>query len=285
MKSSPKRAFTLIELLVVIGIIAILVALLLSGVQKVRQAAARTQCQNNLHQLSMALQDYVSQRGHFPSAYRAQNLNPGWGWGAELLPFLEQTNLYQDAQIDRLPFGGGQNPAQPSGWTQTPVAVFRCPSDTGAELNDLRAQFATSNYRAVAGPEPFPYFVPDQDLGGVMWQNSKIRIGDITDGTSNTVVVGECMLNDATGSKAALWAGMTGLVDNTIIISDVMWWVDNDTAVINGPAPQAFGSWHPGGAFFAFADGSVRFFYEGGDVNNMRWLAGRDDGNLVSLDD
>jgi prepilin-type processing-associated H-X9-DG protein len=93
------------------------------------------------------------------------------------------------------------------------------------------------------------------------------------------------MLNDATGSKAALWAGMTGVVGNSVIISDVMWWVDNDTAVINGPAPQAFGSWHPGGAFFAFADGSVRFFYEGGDVNNMRWLAGRDDGNLVSLDD
>src|ERR1700686_3280941 len=99
MKPSQRPAFTLIELLVVIGIIAILIALLASGVQKVRQAAARVQCQNNLRQLCLGLHNYVSDRGHFPAAYRAPGVEPGWGWGAVLLPYLEQGPLYRDAGV------------------------------------------------------------------------------------------------------------------------------------------------------------------------------------------
>src|SRR5262249_38935755 len=171
--------------------------------------------------------------------------------------------------------GAGANPALPDANTQLPLPLFRCPSDLGPALNNLRLNHGTSNYRAVAGPVTTPLFLPDQDMGGVMFQNSRIRIPQITDGTSNTLAVGECILDEQVSKRAAIWAGMTGLRDGSVWISDVMWWVDEASAVINGPAPQALSSRHSGGAFFGFCDGSVRFFQEGGDVNNLRWLAGR----------
>jgi Protein of unknown function (DUF1559) len=114
--------------------------------------------------------------------------------------------------------------------------------------------------------------------------NSKIKITQIKDGTSNTLLVGECMFDKATDKWAAIWAGMTGVQpEGTVRISDVMWWVDNDSARINGPAPQAFSSRHPGGAFFAFCDGGIRFFREGGSLDVVRWVAGRHDGQIVDL--
>ena len=77
---------------------------------------------------------------------------------------------------------------------------------------------------------------------------------------------------------------MHGVEPAGVFISDVMWWVDQDTATVNGPAPQAFSSWHTGGAFFGFCDGSVRFFRNSANPDNIRWLAGRNDGVVVSPD-
>jgi prepilin-type N-terminal cleavage/methylation domain-containing protein/prepilin-type processing-associated H-X9-DG protein len=283
-------AFTLIELLVVIAIIAVLIALLMPAVQKVREHASRIKCENNLHQMSLALHSYASVNDYFPSSYVASSLDPGWGWGAFLLPHVEQENLYRAAGVGSSTFGGGANPAQPNSLTQTALKVFRCPSDVGPDLNPIRLDFALSNYRAVAGPITYPSFIPDLDMGGVMFQNSKIRITDITDGTSNTLAVGECIFDETSGKRAALWAGMTGERPDpdtgvlSIWISDVMWWVDDATATINGTAPQAFSSRHIGGAYFGFCDGSVRFFREGGDVQTLKWLAGRNDGHIVPFD-
>lgn len=308
-----RSGFTLIELLVVIAIIAILIALLVPAVQKVREAAARTQCQNNLHQICLGLHNYAGIKGHFPAAYTAPGLNVGWGWGAEILPFVEQDPLFRTAGVATRRFDNGRNPAQPDSFTQTPLSIYRCPSDPSPILNPMRLNHALSNYRAVMGTislrDPrwgffftgFPdySFPPAATLppgvlppsGGVMFQNSTVKPVQVTDGTSNTVAIGECIFDERIGKWAAIWPGMTGLrpapgkTANSIWISDVMWWLDEDTAKINGSAPQAFSSRHSGsGAHFGFCDGSVRFFREGGDVSVIRFLGGRNDGHVVNYD-
>jgi prepilin-type N-terminal cleavage/methylation domain-containing protein/prepilin-type processing-associated H-X9-DG protein len=310
-----RPAFTLIELLVVIAIIAILIALLVPAVQKVREAAARTQCMNNLKQICIGLHNYADQFGRFPGAYSTPDpsydyAGCGWGWAAHLLPYIEQDGLFKSAGVDNkaVPFG----PVFPGSSTPTPatessIATYRCPSDLGPDINYARLNYATSNYRAVMGPwsaigDPrftypnysYGFFYQNMDVGGVMFENSKIRFADITDGTSTTMAVGECILTydmkACTGRKGAIWAGMTGYHSDPctgafgVYISDTMWWLDENTAVVNGPAPQAFSSFHPGGINYGFCDGSVRFFRDGMDPFIAMAMAGRNDGFVVEED-
>jgi prepilin-type N-terminal cleavage/methylation domain-containing protein len=291
-----RSAFTLIELLVVIAIIAILIGLLVPAVQKVRAAAARTGCQNNLHQIGLGLHNYAGVKKYFPPAYRTSAaatatvpVQPGWGWGTLILPYVEQAPLYTSLNPDNTVFGGGANPvtatAGGTAASQTPLSVFRCPADPGNPQNTYRLNHGTSNYRAVAGPTTFPTFSENQDMGGVMYENSKTNFAAIKDGTSNTVVVGECIYDEPNGKRGALWVGMTGRGTDGARISDVMWWIDDANSTINGSTPQAFSSKHDGGAFFVFGDGSVRFFAQGGDVTTLKYLAGRADGVAVNLPD
>ncbi len=287
-----RRAFTLIELLVVIAIIAILIGLLLPAVQKVREAAARSTCSNNLHQMMLGLHSYHDATGALPPAFKTpSNFYSGWGWSAFLLPYLEQGPLYDQMNVSENTYFGGNvytcTPANvtPTGTSQLKLKVFRCPADTGPDQNNLRQNHGLSNYRAVAGPYTYPFITVGQDFGGVMWHNSKVKLTDITDGTSNTLASGECMFDEQKGKSACIWAGMTGFTSSgSVRISDVMWWVDEATATVNGPAEQAFSSRHPNGAMFGFCDGSVRFFRNGGDPNTVRFLAGRGDGVVVAND-
>ncbi|MCI0701251.1 MAG: DUF1559 domain-containing protein, partial [Planctomycetia bacterium] len=283
MPVSKARAFTLIELLVVIAIIAILIGLLLPAVQKVRAAAARISCTNNLKQQSLGLHVYAGDNERFPPAFAGPDFNSSWSWSAFLLPYVEQDNLAKQLGVGfNTRFGGGivlvTAADVPGGLSQTKLKVFRCPSDDAPDINPQRQNHATSNYRAVNGPYTIPEITLNFDFGGVMYQNSRTRITDITDGTSNTMLIGECIFDPPTQKRAAIWAGLTGQVDTIVQTSDVMWWVDDSTARVNGSAPQAFSSRHGGGALFGFADGSVRFIRDSADPAQVRWLAGRNDG-------
>jgi prepilin-type N-terminal cleavage/methylation domain-containing protein/prepilin-type processing-associated H-X9-DG protein len=307
-RSVVRRGFTLIELLVVIAIIALLLGLLLPAVQKVREAAARMACQNNLHQIVIGLHNYHSAFGSFPAGFRTPPnvpfpayFNASWGWPSDLLPYVEADELAKRMHVADYPRFGGKGPNDltgpqscmpsdvPGGWTQAKLKLFRCPSDNGPDLNPIRNNHSMSNYRGVAGPYTYPFISLNMDFGGIFYQNSFTRMTDITDGTSNTLIVGECKWDAVKGQTAAIWAGMEGWVapgvsSGSVRISDVMWYVDQASAQVNGTAPQAFSSYHPGGAQFAFADGSVRFYHNGTDVNLIRFLAGRNDGVVVSPD-
>jgi prepilin-type N-terminal cleavage/methylation domain-containing protein/prepilin-type processing-associated H-X9-DG protein len=298
-----RSGFTLIELLVVIAIIAILIGLLLPAVQKVREAANRTKCQNNLHQMVIGMHNYEVANGFWPPAYRnadtPQNgqIRPGWGWGSFILPYIEQASLYNNLNVNFSVFGNGANPVPPTTLTQSVLKIYRCPSDPAPDLNTFRNNHGMSNYRAVRGtygnpgspsPQPPYAFITNEDLGGVLNQNSKIKMADISDGTSNQLAVGECIYDEPTAHWAALWSGMIGTYQGGIMISCVMWHIDErqDNVTINGAAPQAFGSRHTGGAYFAFCDGSVRFFKEQSPsvMQVLRFLARRNDGTVANPD-
>ena len=155
-----QRGFTLIELLVVIAIIAILIALLVPAVQKVREAAARTQCANNLKQIGLACHAYHDTFLVLPQGYVVNANNqpvPGWGWCVLILPYLDQLPLYEQLSPDLKTPGGPTFPATNSPLYQMPLTIFTCPSDPGPSVveNVWYFNYSRCNYvcnRAVFGP-------------------------------------------------------------------------------------------------------------------------------------
>ncbi len=210
-RARARHAFTLVELLVVIAIIGILVGLLLPAVQNAREAARRTQCFNNLRQIGLALHNYESAYRRFPSGWISGDLSgePGWGWSVALFPFIEQNNMYQSIDTN-VPI---EDPMHEEARLYV-VPTFLCPSDIGDNLfeigeghghhhhpihaspgsdrvddGDKLFKIAKSNYSGVFGTaeiEENPY-----DADGVFFGNSQIRLRDIYDGLSNTMIVGE----------------------------------------------------------------------------------------------
>lgn len=207
-KTVKSRAFTLVELLVVIAIIGILVSLLLPAVQAGREAARRASCQNNMRQQALALLNYESAMKVFPPSYvantKASNRDPitfdgpsGFGWGAILLPHLEQSSLYVELNFNMPCWDPTQSKA-----VKTKVSTYLCPSASMDEdtfdIKDnggaVLARFARSTYVANAGQEePWGYSIEDssQIADGPMFRNSHTRVSDVTDGLSHTVFLGE----------------------------------------------------------------------------------------------
>jgi len=316
MKTSyQKRGFTLIELLVVIAIIAILIALLLPAVQQAREAARRTQCKNNLKQIGLALHNYHDVHRTFPPGYIARGIpptamaamerGPGFAWSVMILPQFDQAPLYSqlDTKLDAV------DPLNLSVIADVGLPMFRCPSDPAKErftvtANGTDIELPTSNYPAVLGYGNMT-MSPGQATGA-FYRNSSVRMRDITDGTSNTFLVGERKAkHDFVPSMMAVdsnttWyaavpgatrpAGMMMMSMQEAQSSLVLGHVGQD-AMMSMPAmhhnPNStnhianFSSQHIGGSQFLLCDGSVHFLGENADYSVFRNMGEKDDGNVL----
>ena len=217
--TNRRRGFTLIELLVVIAIIAILIALLLPAVQQAREAARRSQCNNNLKQLGLALHNYHDVHNVFPPANRR-----GSSWGMSfwlsILPYIDQAPLYNQLSFDNDPGfpaqGGNANFTKLNGFIP-PVAI--CPSSPLPSTMTINGgQFLIASYVGISGAATGPTGMSTESVtgshgivsrGGIMVPNGKVRMRDITDGTSNTAMIGEQTdWGKVNGAKQDIRSGM-----------------------------------------------------------------------------
>ena len=284
-RSTTRAGFTLVELLVVIAIIGVLVALLLPAVQAAREAARRMKCTASERQIALALHNYHDIYQRFPAGQYFCKIPPcidrpqwwqGWGWSASILPYIEQgalagqfnfsLNLYDPPNVNLI---------------ATPVKLFHCPSDKSRRseippsgVATAPQRLATSNYCGNGGSfsNSFETDVVAQDelwTNGVLRRDSKHRIAEITDGTSNTFLLGEVTHFNFTWDPTMYghWDVPSGTACCTLAL------VRHGNQPLNPPPTannvvkrEGFHSYHPGGANFALCDGSVRFISE--TINN-----------------
>jgi len=309
-----RRGFTLIELLVVIAIIAILIALLLPAVQQAREAARRTQCKNNLKQLGLAFHNYhdvylTFVNGSHPTP---TYLGGGYhmGWAPKMFPYIEQSNRYQALQafsanpiVELGPWRFATAPHNGADGVWGPVPGLSCPSSplgdrspdiVNATIPHIVGQGAL-HYRGCSGrvedvANPTDPTTHQWSNSGIIFPHSRVRMGDITDGTSNTILLGES--SSSFGWSAAMKSGWGGIQPWTW---GIYWYVDNRRLTIDSKHIQfpinfrgnflnnstPFTSTHTGGAQFLLADGSSRFISENIDLTLLKSLGTRDKGEVL----
>ena len=315
-----RSGFTLIELLVVIAIIAILVALLLPAVQQVREAARKSQCQDHLHNIGVALHDYEGSLGRLPPGYISRNVSAtdpataddgsGFAWGMLTLPFMEQKPLYDqlNAELD------SDDPVNVP-LADTPLDVFRCPTDVGEETfnvtdrNGNTVSLATANYVGMYGYGS-PSMRPGQPSpAGCFYRNSNVRFADITDGTSNVIFVGERTVKHqflpgmpAISAYSTWYAALPQSVARPAGMMMATMTEEAPSLVLGHVGQPAMGmmpamhhppnttnhivnfsSLHPGGMQYVMGDGKVKFISENVHYDTFRWLGQISDGNPVNV--
>jgi prepilin-type N-terminal cleavage/methylation domain-containing protein len=295
MRNAVRTGFTLVELLVVIAIIGVLIALLLPAVQAAREAARRTQCKNNLKQIGLALQLYYDSNNVFPPAAGTKPIINGkggdiiWSWSALILPFMEQANA-----ANLIDFNTGYNTPKNAAAIKTFIPVYQCPSAPPNELCTCcifipgEEDAAETNYSAVGTHLKRNYGYVDNpiDGSGVMYDNSGTRLQDITDGTSNTLMVSEWDGSDTDPFKHQY---PEYCPDGNCVIGEV-WMAENRIVSfygINGAfllIQSGIVSHHIGGANVLIADGSVRFVAERVDQSVLIALTTRAGGETISAE-
>jgi prepilin-type N-terminal cleavage/methylation domain-containing protein len=313
------RGFTLVELLVVIAVIGILVALLLPAVQAAREAGRRTQCANNLKQIAVAFHNHHDTYKFFPSGgwgyvwigdpdRGAGEEQPG-GWCYGILPFVEQTNLFDQGKDDQPDVFTAKQMSEVAIVCQTALSGFICPSRRAAEPfpyllvapvpnkhawnADWVSTVARSDYAANGGDTKiFWHGGPAPGAGlkgsgfkdmsastGISHQRSEITLPDVTDGTSNVYLVGEKYLNPESYAGTPVdWGDDQSLFSGDDY--DIHRWTDEPPLRDRRGVTHfwRFGSVHPGGFQMALCDGSVRSIAFTIDANLHRRLGNRRDG-------
>ncbi len=306
MKQRP--AFTLVELLVVIAIIGILVGLLLPAVQAAREAARRMSCSNNVKQMALSLHNYESTHKKFPFGWNTH----GTLWTAMLLPYIEQGNVYNTLEFaENRNWATDNTPNEAAGGVL--ISTFRCPTMPVEEHKDnsgIPGRVPIS-YRAAGGSEvtsddissvlPGTLSFEQQGLNGLFWACSSNGFGDIPDGTSNTIAIGETatdveFVKDS--QQTDVWAygspdadpcdcqggnGGTEFSEAAGSFYMPMNLRTRDPAASGRLMELSFGSYHTGGATFGLADGSVQFLSDNIDLFTYQNLGARNDGNVASI--
>jgi len=295
---TSRSGFTLIELLVVIAIIAILIGLLLPAVQKVREASFRASCTNNLKQLALAVLQYEQARGYFPPAITTSTGGPPidftvykHGYAPYILPFVEQEAVFRLYRWDLFWNDPLNQPA-----VATPLSVFLCPSAPGERTaTDGALSFGRTDYVAIYGVDPALVASGllgswNGDTNGVLGFGQAWRMNQVTDGTSNTVMVAESAgrpdlyrvgRNVGTGEVVG-WGVVNGVYPINL---DGM---SADGATTVGPCPlncsngHEVYSFHTGGALGVFADGHVQMLRNGMAITTMAAVVTRAGGEVVT---
>jgi prepilin-type N-terminal cleavage/methylation domain-containing protein/prepilin-type processing-associated H-X9-DG protein len=274
----PRRGFTLVELLVVIAIIGVLVALLLPAVQAAREAARRTQCSNNLKQIGLAFHNIHDTQGRF-SPLGGANVNGAWGWPVALLPYLEQDNMFKAIGSPDIASVNSLAPANlvpnnPTGalgvLLQNRLPPFVCRSDpVTTPTNDNYGNYGASNYLASEGLLTWAFIGASPNW--VVNPPGTVRMAVITDGTSNTFLVGERDRKLGIGGLWSIRRSTGGTLGGAarerpnlpFLGSRGAACCGNDrVGTIDVCRRGGFSSMHPGGLNYVFCDGSVRYINE-----------------------
>ena len=293
-QQSIRKGFTLVELLVVIAIIGVLVGLLLPAVQSAREAARRTQCINNMRQLGLALHNHHDSFGTLPPGWKTSTTAGSqgngvalWGWGAMILPFIEEGSLNDQLK----PKDVFMQDAVTSLWSSyqslmtTSMTGFRCPSDDGPITNIGRsfpgfnnsgaAALSTTNYIGNNNSRTSAQF-DDPQTGGIFFEDRGLKFGDIRDGTSKTILLCErrWQYSDINGQLTSARAGVVfginarqvGQRGRNAVVGDG-WQKINYTHTNTNRSARGFSSNHPSGAVFVLSDASVRFVIDSIDAD------------------